>query len=135
MEKNMKKNKETLLSEIQELLSYISNLKERQASFNSQYKELSKAFVPVVYRPKKFWDKIFPMRYKKFTKNYIESETKRKNLENLDDTILLLQMEIENCEDGLYKLQYELSKLESEDNTIENIINKDLETKEPFIND
>ena len=125
------KNREDIENEIQELLKYISEKKKIQNSFNNEYKELSKNFVPVTYRKKRFLDIIFRKKYIKFQEDYQKSEKTNNKLKELDTHILILQEEIETLENYLYSLQYKFSEFDSNDN-IKNINEDD---KEPFDRD
>ena len=125
----MKENKTNNSVAIQDLLEYIDKLKQEQSNLQSQYKNLSANFVPVTYRNENFLDKIIPYRYKKFKKSYIESQRKERKLKNIDKNILLLQLEIEENENFLYRLQREMSNANfSQISTTEKTIaNSDIE--------
>lgn len=128
----MEENKTKNLAAIQDLIKHINYLKQDQVSLRKQYQNLSADFVPVTYRNKKFLDKIIPFRYKKFQKSYDESERKKRNLKNIDDNILLLQIEIEESEIFLYRLQNDMShSISLPENSMEKSINNS--NKEPSI--
>ena len=120
----MEHTKQELTNSIQEVLNYISVQKKEQNFFNKQYYKLSKNFIPTEYKKKTFLDKLFPKKYNEYLKKYAHSQKTKKELEELSHNSFLIQMEIEELECLLFKLQGELSEYNSTKTNTEHAINK-----------
>lgn len=120
----MKQNKEELLHEIQDILNYISLQKKEQDSLNNQYRELSKNFTPIKYRKPTLLEHIFPRKYYRFLKSYAKSQKTEKELEDLSHNSFLLQVDIEELECVLFKLQGDLSEYNPSTNDTKHNISK-----------
>ena len=110
---------------IQNLIKYIDDKKKLQATYQKEYNKLAKNFTPVELPRKKLLDNVFPSRYQKNVANYKSSEKTKKELEELDKEILMLQIDIENLLNYLCVLQSSSSsKITHKSNKINDKINE-----------